>query len=396
MHNLPDYPTEGNSPWLKKQQAAGQRSKRIIVGIIIGVLILVVVGVAAGVSLSKKNSSSSSSASAGSPANPDAVNQTDPNDPSTFVKNPNLHQSFYGMAYTPDGSQLPNCGNSLANVITDIQLLSQLTKRIRLYGADCNQTALVLEAIQRTKVDMQVWVGNYPVATDNNAAYDRQRDTLKAAIQTYGTSNIAGMTVGNEFELNYLNDNGGTVPNSAVGDQGAALIIADITDTRSMLTGLSLPSPMPVGNADAGSYFNTKVLQAVDYGMANVHPWFANVSAEAAAGWTAEFFQENNVEVAAALSNNPKMYIAETGWPTQSSDVGNESNGPGTAAISGLQTFLDTFVCQANTNGTGYFFFEFADEPWKDAQFGGVEGWWGLFNFNRTLKNVNIPNCQSP
>jgi hypothetical protein len=23
---------------------------------------------------------------------------------------------------------------------------------------------------------------------------------------------------------------------------------------------------------------------------------------------------------------------------------------------------------------------QFADEPWKDVQFGGVEGWWGLFN----------------
>ena len=42
-----------------------------------------------------------------------AVNQTNPNDPSTFVKNPALKHSFYGLAYTPEGSQLPNCGNSL-------------------------------------------------------------------------------------------------------------------------------------------------------------------------------------------------------------------------------------------------------------------------------------------
>ena len=42
----------------------------------------------------------------------------------------------------------------------------------------------------------------------------------------------------------------------------------------------------------------------------------------------------------------------------KSSDVSNESNGPSTASEANLQTFLDTFVCQANTNGTGYFFFE--------------------------------------
>ena len=42
----------------------------------------------------------------------------------------------------------------------------------------------------------------------------------------------------------------------------------------------------------------------------------------------------------------------------KSSDVGNESNGPSLASEANLQTFMDTFVCQANQNGNGYFFFE--------------------------------------
>jgi hypothetical protein len=57
-------------------------------------------------------------------------------------------------------------------------------------------------------------------------------------------------------------------------------------------------------------------------------------------------------------------------------------------------------VCAANNNGTGYFFFEAFDEPWKvsdgrfgtwkrvmpcsnslqNVTFGGVEAYWGLFN----------------
>lgn len=41
------------------------------------------------------------------------VKQTDPKDPSTFVKDPKLRQAFYGLAYTPEGSQLPWCGNKL-------------------------------------------------------------------------------------------------------------------------------------------------------------------------------------------------------------------------------------------------------------------------------------------
>ncbi|KAG6842031.1 hypothetical protein C0991_003557 [Blastosporella zonata] len=140
-----------------------------------------------------------------------------------------------------------------------------------------------------------------------------------------------------------------------------------------MLASLSLSKNIPVGTSDAGSFFNTEVLSSVDYGLSNVHAWFANQTAKNAAAWVTNFFEDTNVKPAALLPNNPKMYIAETGWPTKSSDAGNASNGAGTASISDLQTFLDTFVCQANSNDIPYFYFEFFDEEWKDKQFGGVE-----------------------
>jgi len=38
-------------------------------------------------------------------------------DPSVFPKDPNFHQSLHGIAYSPEGSQLPNCGNSLGWLI---------------------------------------------------------------------------------------------------------------------------------------------------------------------------------------------------------------------------------------------------------------------------------------
>ncbi|KAH9015964.1 glycoside hydrolase family 17 protein [Lactarius deliciosus] len=357
------------------------RRKWIIWGSVVALLAIIGIGAGVGVAVSHKhgNTSNRSSTSNSSGSNSSAVPQTDPNDPSTFVKDSRLKQSFFGLAYTPAGSQLPNCGNALSDVITDIQLISQLTTRIRLYGADCNQSALVLEAIKQTKVDLSVYLGNYPIPTDGGAAYTRQRDLIIDAVKTYGTDHIAGITVGNEWMLNYLNANGATDPNSAVGNQGGQMLITNISDTISTLNSLNLPKHIPVGTADAGAYFNTQVLEAVEYGMSNVHPWFANVSIDQSAAWTNEFFQEQNAQPAAALSNHPTMFIAETGWPTQSSDAGNANNGPSTASIANLQTFLDTFVCQANKNGTGYFYFEFFDEVWKDQQFGGVEGWWGLF-----------------
>ncbi|KAF5359250.1 hypothetical protein D9756_003097 [Leucocoprinus leucothites] len=388
------------STWVNEQEKQTRRSKIVVIAGVVVLVIIIAVSVSVGVTVGRRNSShnnNSNSPSSSGVSNPDAVNQTDPNDPSTFVKDPNLHQAFYGIAYTPVGSQLPDCGNSLAAVIQDIQLLSQITKRVRLYGADCNQSALVLEAIKQTKVDMTVYLGNYPIPTDGGAAYARQKDILKQAIETYGAGPIGGVTVGNEFMLNWLNDNGGGEANSPVGAQGAQLLISNISDTKTMLNGMSLSKSIPVGNADAGAFFNNDVLAAVEYGMANVHPWFANQTIDAAASWTMQFFQENNVAIANALANKPIMSIAETGWPTKSSDAGNANNGASVASIPNLQKFIDTFVCQANSAGVEYYFFEFADEDWKDKQFGGVEGWWGLFNQNRTLKSgITIPTCQAP
>ncbi|KAH7884397.1 glycoside hydrolase family 17 protein [Phlebopus sp. FC_14] len=366
-----------NNDWLERSQTSSKRSKWIVIGSAVTLVVLIAVGVALGVTLSKKNSSNSSST-----------------DPSNFQKNSALKHSFYGIAYTPLGSQLPDCGNSLGQQVYESLLMSQLTSTIRLYGADCNQSSLVLAAIQETKVNMSVYLGNYPAANDNGTAYERQKGEIQTALQTYGAENVAGVTVGNEFILDYVTQAGQTDPNGSAGNQAAAMLIPWIQDTRQMLSSMNLGKTIPVGNADAGSYFNTQVLEAVDYGMSNVHPWFANQSIDDAAGWTAQFFQTTNVEPAASLSNSPKMYIAETGWPTNTSQFNySPDDGPSIASVGNLQIYIDTFVCQANQNGTGYFFFEFSDEPWKATTYGGVEGYWGLFDSNKNFKNLTVPDC---
>jgi hypothetical protein len=64
-----------------------------------------------------------------------------------------------------------------------------------------------------------------------------------------------------------LTENGSQDPNSAVGNTGAALLITDIQDMVQTLSSMNLPKHLPVGNSDAGAYFNTKVLQAIEYGV---------------------------------------------------------------------------------------------------------------------------------
>ena len=87
-----------------------------------------------------------------------------------------------------------------------------------------------------------------------------------------------------------------------------------------MLSGLNLNKTIPVGNSDAGSYFNNEVLEAIDYGvsfcfrlkvefidilhqLSNVHAWFANTTIQDASSWVMNFFQETNVKPASLLPN---------------------------------------------------------------------------------------------
>lgn len=76
--------------------------KAWIIGGVIGAVVVIgaiVGGVVGGVMKSKSNSGSS-----GSGSNSNGATLSNPNDPSSFSKDPNLHQSFWGFAYTPEVS----------------------------------------------------------------------------------------------------------------------------------------------------------------------------------------------------------------------------------------------------------------------------------------------------
>lgn len=45
------------------------------------------------------------------------------------------------------------------------------------------------------------------------------------------------------------------------------MLVANIKDTKSMVQALRLDKDIPIGNSDAGSYFNDLVLESVEYGV---------------------------------------------------------------------------------------------------------------------------------
>ena len=168
------------------------------------------------------------------------------------------------LTYHRDPLQ-PNCSQTLADAIEDVQLLSQITTRIRLYNSDCNQPGLVLEAIKQTRTNLKVFPAIY-VSEKDEVSYQRQRTSLQQALQTYGKDNVLGIIVGNEFMLNYTLAHNATDVNSTVGQSASAILKGKIADIRQMLTSIKID--VPVGTSDVGGFLNVDLLSGVDFGCA--------------------------------------------------------------------------------------------------------------------------------
>ncbi|KAF3939559.1 hypothetical protein ABW19_dt0200445 [Dactylella cylindrospora] len=191
-----------DSSWLQDQKKASKKSKWIIAAVVIVILLLAGGGAAAGVLLTRKNNGSSGSSSSVNPEEdavdaPPVTGNTD--SVKALLNNPNLHKSFYGMDYTPLNAIYPECLKwppTQNNITKDIAVISQLTTRLRLYGNDCNQTEMVLEAIKLLDVDLKVWMGIY--IDNNQTTNDRQLSQMYSILDTYGQDPFIGVVLGNE------------------------------------------------------------------------------------------------------------------------------------------------------------------------------------------------------
>lgn len=336
----------------------------------------------------KDGSSKSSGSGSGSGSSDDSKGDLDINSSEIkkLLNNPNLHKVFPGMDYTPINVQYPDClanPPSQNNVTRDVAVLSQLTNKIRLYGTDCNQTQMVLHAIQQLKMtsSIKVWLG---VWQDNNSTTNsRQLSQMWDILDQYGADQFEGVIVANEilFRLEMSETQLGTI----------------LSDVRTNLTKRSMN--LPVATSDLGTDWSLALAKDSDLIMSNIHPFFGGTPADQAAGWTWDFWKDHNSQF--WKSDTKLNIISETGWPSAGGkkcppDAPSCTN-PAVASIDGMNRFMADWVCQALKNGTNYFWFEAFDEPWKSRFNTANENWedkWGLLDVDRNLKpGVKIPDC---
>ncbi|KAK3835635.1 MAG: glycoside hydrolase superfamily [Linnemannia gamsii] len=289
-----------------------------------------------------------------------------PNDPHK------LKRVFYGMAYVPLNAQVPNCYNTQQTIDDELQLLVQATKRVRLYGTDCNVLRYTIDAIQRLKLDLQVVVGIW--IDKDMTVYTRQAEEFYAVMDRYGWSNVIGVSVGNEVLFDKY--------------QPPEVLVSLIAEVKSKMAAFG-HSDIPVFTSDLESANRPPLTDHEDKAGVNLHPFFSGIPIDQAASWYWKYLNETVTPAVNSGTKKTDIWITEVGWPTFPATAAVEGSVP---SIPNLQTFVDTWLCEANKKGTPYYFFEFFDAPWKIRTGSAVEGFWGLLTIDKRLK-VELPDC---
>lgn len=373
---------ERSSDWLEKNKGRSKKWKIAVIVLIFLVIVGAIVGGVVGTLSSGKRDDDKKS------FNDDSKGDLDKNSPDIkkLLNNPDLHKVFPGMDYTPINVQFPACVKdppSQNNVTRDVAVLSQLTNKIRLYGTDCNQTQMVLHAIDQLdlKKDVKVWLGVWQ--DDNSTTNERQLSQMWDILDKYGGDQFEGVIVANEILFRK--------------EMNITELSTILSDVRTNLTKREID--LPVATSDLGTDWTAELAKDSDLIMSNIHPFFGGTPAELAASWTWTFWDTNNGGF--WKSDKQKNIISETGWPSAGGSKCPEDDpkctNPAKAGIDEMNRFMEDWVCDALKNGTNYFWFEAFDEPWKVRFNTANENWedkWGLLDVNRNLKKgVKIPDC---
>ncbi len=258
-----------------------------------------------------------------------------------------------GVCYGPfrEGQSPGGIYPSREQIEEDILILRELTSTIRTYGID-DVLFEIPEICNDYGLDCYVgcWVsGNY--GDDQNTI----SDLIEIEHQGYNTTKA--LIVGNEYIYRNLSD-----PCSVPYLTGLINQVRQATDI-----------PVTTGEPWDIWFVHPELVDAVDFIAIHHYAFWRGFDISIAA--------QENINVYNAVKNaypDKEVMILETGWPTEGDKMGaalpSEEN---------QEKFLKDFIPLAKENNIKSFIFEAFDEPWKGS---GVEGHWGLYYENRTIK----------
>jgi exo-beta-1,3-glucanase (GH17 family) len=264
----------------------------------------------------------------------------------------------------------------------DLLLLSQNWKHLRLY--DCGEHAeTVLEVIREEDLDLQVMLGAYIGAEENNPGCpwggsfsdevlasnkDQNRARIEAliALTNRFPGIVSSVSAGNEATVDWTDH---LVPVESV-----------VAYVRRLKQGVGKPvtfceNYVPwLGKLDA-------LAREVDFISVHTYPIWEFKDLEQAIGFTQE-----NYDAVAARHPGKQVVITEAGWATESNGRGIL---PGNASEELQAAYYEDLLRWSRERGVLTFVFEAFDESWKGSPDPAEpEKHWGLFTVDRKPKRV--------
>ena len=232
----------------------------------------------------------------------------------------------------------------------DIELLLEITKKIRTYSSFDTKT--ILEAVDNSmiSIDLGIWIG--ADLDENDLEIKRALELLKKY-----PDNIENIIVGNEVLLRQ--------------EIKAEKLFEYIDFIRAF-------TDKQVTTAETWDIWQKipELTNHVDFITLHILPYWEKVSIDEVD--QAIMSRYKKIE---NLFPDKKMHIGEIGWP--SNGYNNMDSVPG---LKNQAIAVRSFINLAKQNGWSYNIIEAFDQPWKGYHEGNIGQYWGLFNAKRELK----------
>lgn len=257
-----------------------------------------------------------------------------------------------GIAYSPyRDCQAPftEIQPSLANIQEDLEIIRGMgSNAIRTYSSTgANEKIPSMARSLGLKVILGIQLGKDKTA--NQAEID-------SAILLTSQGSIEAIVVGNEVLLR--------------NDLSETELIEYIRQVKEKVT-------VPVTTAENANILlqHPAVINAVDFVMVHLHPFWDGISIQTAAWAVEKTYQDLKAQV-----GGKRIVIGETGWPT-----GGSSYKEAVPSISNQANFVREFFSLAQKSNIEFFYANAFDEMWRKDD--STAPYWGLLDSKRRLKH---------
>jgi exo-beta-1,3-glucanase (GH17 family) len=222
---------------------------------------------------------------------------------------------------------------SVSQIREDFQQIKAITGNIRLYECNDNVYQAIIDSVD---LGFKITIG----VQLNLVNTDYQ---LQKTIDLANMGLVEAIIVGNETLLT----NALSQPN----------LIDRIKQVKR-----AVPAEIKVSTAEPWNIWlnNSDLINAVDFVVIHVHPFWEDQKPERAAGYVLESY--NKVKKA---TGDKEVVIGETGWPTGGTAADAAVSQTTVPSEQNQRNFLVQFTSLASENSIKYFWFSAFDEEWK-------------------------------